>query len=345
MRTPLTRLVLIFVVAVAASPALAQTRPSGTADGTIGGPATAALSPYTVPSPAQPPAAAVPGTEPTRVIRKGYFSVNAGYQGATNSFTARWSYPSSLETATVTAEYPVKPGVLIDIAGGVRLVRDLTVGVAVSRYQRSDPASLSASVPHPFFYNQPRTLDATVSGPQRTETAVHVQAMWTFAAAAKVQVGLFGGPSVFSVRQVIVSAVNFAEAYPYDTITLSSTSTQTQTASKVGFNVGADVAYLLNKQIGVGVMIRYSGVTVGFKAPDGTALSLKAGGLQVGAGFRVRFWLESRVRTSERPKVRMSAFGLRTSGPSDFGRSYSPFPARGCAFLYTASNCAAFTCV
>jgi hypothetical protein len=226
---------------------------------------------------------------PPTVLQRGYFSVNAGYQGTTNNFTNTWSFPYDLETTSVTASYSMKPGVLIDVAGGVRLWRDLSIGAAVSRYDRSDFASLSASVPHPFFYNQPRSFQGTSPGPKRTETAAHLQAMWTFAAGSKIQVGVSGGPTFFTVRQTFISAVSFAEVYPYDTISISNTSTGTQSASKATFNVGGDLTCLIYKQIGVGGMVRFSGVTVGFKAADGSTLLVKAGGLQVGAGLRVRF--------------------------------------------------------
>ena len=223
------------------------------------------------------------------VMPHGYFFVNAGYQGTTNAFTSTWSYPSNQETASVTAGYSVKPAVLIDVAGGARLWRDLSIGVAVSRYHRADLASLSASVPHPFYFNQPRSFQASTAGPERTETAVHLQAMWTFAAASRIQVGVFGGPSVFRVSQVTISAVNFAEAYPYDTVTLGNVSMKTQAASKATFNAGVDLTWLVYKQIGIGGMVRFSGVNVGFTEADGTALPVKAGGLQAGAGLRVRF--------------------------------------------------------
>jgi hypothetical protein len=288
MRSSAVCVPVVLLLAVTVSPAFAQMlAQEGSTTTRVA--STAAVPANNQPATDGPTSATTMAPALPTVLQRGYFSVNAGYQGTTNNFTNTWSFPYDLETASVTAGYSVKRGVLIDIAGGVRVVRDLTVGVAVSRYQRSDPASLSASVPHPFFYNQPRSFQGTSAGAQRTETAVHVQAMWTFAAARKVQVGVFGGPSVFSVKQVLIWSINFADVYPYDSVTVSNTSTQAQSASKTGFNVGADVTYLFYKQIGVGGMVRFSGVSVGFKTQDGTALSLKAGGLQVGAGIRFRF--------------------------------------------------------
>jgi hypothetical protein len=288
MRSWTFRVPVALLLAVAVSPAFAQTpaKEGGTPNRVT---STAAASSNRQPATDQPTSGSVPAAAAPTALHRGYFSVNAGYQGATNNFTSAWSLPCYLEAESVNVGYSVKPGVLIDVGGGVRVWRGLTVGVAVSRYNRADLASLSASVPHPLYYDQPRSFQGTAAGPQRTETAVHVQAMWVFAAARKIQVGVFGGPSLFSVKQVFIWSVNFADVYPYDTVTVSNTPTESQFASKTGFNVGGDVTYLVYKQIGVGGLVRFSGVRVGFKTQDGTALSLKAGGLQVGAGFRVRF--------------------------------------------------------
>ncbi len=269
MRATLTRVLLAAIPLVAAIPAAAQTTDRAAAQ-------------------AKPPAAVAPGPSAPAPGR-GYLSLNAGYQGTTTSFSNTWSYASNLETAAVTAAYSIKPALLIDGGGGVRVWRGLMVGVAVSRFERSDAAGVSASVPHPFFYNTPRTYQGTTGGPHRTETGLHIQAMWTAPLARHVLASVFGGPSVFSVRQVFVSSLNLSDAYPYDSISLANASTEARTASKVGFNVGGDFTYLLYREIGVGAMVRYSGASVPFRAPDGTAVALKAGGVQAGAGLRVRF--------------------------------------------------------
>ena len=285
----LARVLLVFALTLAPTPALAQATGAPTAgDPSQPGVAAPTRDAAAAASALYPPPAAPAGAERT-ALQHGYLSVNGGYQGTTNAFTSAWSYASNQETASVVAGYSVKPGVLIDVAGGVRLWRDLSLGGAISRYDRADLASLSASVPHPFFFNRPRSFQATSSGPKRTETAVHLQAMWTFAAGSRFQVGVSGGPTFFTVRQTFITALSFAEAYPYDTIALSGTSAGTQSASKATFNVGGDLTCLFSRQIGVGITVRYSGVNVGFKAADGSALPVAAGGLQVASGLRVRF--------------------------------------------------------
>ncbi len=271
---------LASILVLAASPVLAQ---PATAPGAGGaGARSETSSSEGVPDVSS---AASPPTMPWR----GYLSLNVGYQGTTNTFTSSWKAPYYLETESLAAGYSQKPGVLIDAGAGVRVWGALALGVAVSRYHRSDFASLSATVPHPLLFNQPRAFSATSAGPSRTETAAHVQAMWLLAARPNIQVGVFGGPTVFSVEQVTISAVNFAEVYPYTVVTVANVATERQTRTKVGVNVGGDVTILVQRHVGVGVLARYSGTTVDFTGPGGATVPSKAGGFQVGGGLRFRF--------------------------------------------------------
>ena len=94
----------------------------------------------------------------------------------------------------------------------------------------------------------------------------------------------FGGPSFFTVKQSVVTAVQRTEAYPYDEATFSGATVETEEESTNGFNVGADVAYYFTKNIGVGGIVRFSSATAAFSLGD-----VDAGGALVGGGVRLRF--------------------------------------------------------
>jgi hypothetical protein len=67
-------------------------------------------------------------------------------------------------------------------------------------------------------------------------------------------------------------------------------SQSTLTASKMGFNVGADLTFRFANNFGVGGMMRYSSATVTLQSDGSDATSdVKVGGFQVGAGIRIRF--------------------------------------------------------
>ena len=101
-----------------------------------------------------------------------------------------------MEAGGLNVSYPMKGAVEIDIGGGVRVWRNLGIGVAVSLMTQSDTATITGTIPHPFFFNQPRSLSGQSAGLTRKETGVHVFALWMIPVTKAVQVGVFGGPTV-----------------------------------------------------------------------------------------------------------------------------------------------------
>ena len=218
-----------------------------------------------------------------------YVSVNGSYQGAPASFNDRIAETTNLEPASAALAYAVRNAPGFDIGMGARVAGRLSIGAAVSRYTQSDVASVTASVPHPFFFNQARAVSGTVDSLARQELAVHVAAAWTIAAGSAVRVAVFGGPSFFSTKLDLVNGANYTETYPYDTASLAGADVGRSSKSAVGFNTGVDVAYMFTPSIGAGTIVRFSRAQTQFDRPDGTTLGITVGGAQVGAGLRLRF--------------------------------------------------------
>ena len=63
---------------------------------------------------------------------------------------------------------------------------------------------------------------------------------------------------------------------------------QRVTKSRVGFNVGADLSYMLSAKVGVGTTVMFSRARVSLPS-TGHDLTVSAGGAHVGAGLRFRF--------------------------------------------------------
>ena len=91
------------------------------------------------------------------------------------------------------------------------------------------------------------------------------------------------------MEQGLVTDVRFTHAYPYDRAEFSDAITASQSNSKIGFNVGADIAYYFSDRVGIGWLTRYSEATVGLPSVDGGTVSVQAGGLHTVGGLRVRF--------------------------------------------------------
>ena len=180
---------------------------------------------------------------------------------------------------------PWRDEVVLAVDGVLKAVwRQL--GVGVSRLSRSETVGLSGQLPHPFRFDRPRAVDGTEAGVAREETAIHVHARWGIPVSQSVEVALFGGPTFFSVSQAFVTGIDFDQAYPYDTATLTTAMTRTQDGSTIGFNVGADVSVYFSRWVGVGGLIRFSRSEVDLGDRPTT---IAVGGLHTAAGLRLRF--------------------------------------------------------
>jgi hypothetical protein len=214
---------------------------------------------------------------------RGFVNVSGFFQPSSSfSNTVQptdFAEPSVVDTTYKTGSVPG-----FEAEGGARLWRNLAIGVGVSWFSKDTAGAVSAQVPHPFFFNKPRAVsgDANLS---RDETAVHLEALWMVPLAIRWQLALSGGPSWFSVHQDVVSDVAITQTYPYDSATFASATTVHRSASKAGFNAGADVTFLLRPRVGLGFGVMFSHASV----PLDDTLTVDAGGAHVGGGLRVRF--------------------------------------------------------
>jgi len=210
-------------------------------------------------------------------------SVNASYLTASRTFDDTRTFDLYAETASVTSDYAVEPSVGVDAGAIVRIWKGLGAGVAFTSYSDSRDIEIEASLPHPLIFNSPRTITGTVAG-DHEETAVHLQFAYIVPIGAKVSAVIFGGPSFFTVKQSVVTAVQRSETYPFDEAAFTGATVATEEESVNGFNVGADVAWYFTKNVGVGGIVRFSAATAAFSLGD-----VDAGGALVGGGLRLRF--------------------------------------------------------
>lgn len=219
----------------------------------------------------------------------GWVSFNGGTQATSTAFDDNIVFPEFHEDADFDAAYGVGGGAIFDGGGGVRLANGLGFGVAVSRFEKLDPASLDARIPHPFFFDRPRSLSGSEPDLTRRETAVHVEVRWFRPVSDTVEVAVFGGPTLFNVRQDLVTAIGYDHVYPYNEASLASATRTAASASKIGFHAGADVGFFFSEVVGVGALIRYSGGSVDLPGEGGNMVPVDIGGFHVGGGLRLRF--------------------------------------------------------
>ena len=220
---------------------------------------------------------------------RGFVSINGGYQASSTDFRDSIAFTEFVEQGSIDSSYNVKSGPQLDIAGGARVWRSLGIGVGVTRFSKSGAASVAGKIPHPFFFNQPRSVEGEAAGLKREELAVHIQAMAIVPGAKgcllpSSQVHRSSASNKGSFR-----SCRYSQQYPYDTATFSGVDTSTPSESTIGFNVGADVGYFFARNVGIGGVIRFSRASADFTSIDGETLAVDAGGVQAGAGLRLRF--------------------------------------------------------
>lgn len=232
------------------------------------------------------------GKAPAAAAKRGpkvFVSGDGGYQTSSSGFTSQVTFPLYAEDATFTATAPNAGGAVVAMRAGFRLWRNLAVGAGVTGFWSTRSADVTASLPHPFYFNQPRSADGSASGLTRNEAMVAVEASWIVPLRARMDMQVFAGPAFFNVRADLPTSVQFTEAYPYTTATFTSLQTTSVSDSATGFTVGADVAYMFNPSIGVGGHLRFSRASATLSSAGGQQTSIDLGGFQAGGGLRFRF--------------------------------------------------------
>jgi hypothetical protein len=229
----------------------------------------------------RPPAA--PGSQPrTRAM------INGGYQPSTTSIDDSFTFSLYQETGTTEATYSIDAGSIFEGGAAVRLVQGLAFGGVISHFTVDTPASVTSSVPHPFFLQRNREVSGEAEGLRRQETAIHFQAQYWLPPMGKFHVVLAGGPSIIAVKQTIVVEVNYTEEFPYDTAPFTGVDSKRGSGTAMGFNAGVDFQYMFNPSLGAGGLVRVSKGTADISV-DNRSIKTDAGGTQIAAGIRLAF--------------------------------------------------------
>src|SRR5207247_5277013 len=178
------------------------------------------------------------------------------------------------ETLTVTTSQSVGSGAIFDISGGYRVWRTVSAAIGFSNFSKSNDASGSASISNPLIFSQPATVSVSQSGLNHSERAVHIMASWVFPVTNEFDVTLAVGPSIFSVKQEIVS-VNVPSGTQTANVSVGS-----ESKTAVGAIIQVDGNYFLTSRwgarLGAGVFMRYAGAKVNLPSVS----DLRVGGFQ-----------------------------------------------------------------
>lgn len=276
----------------AVAPAAPAAKPPAVAPGAPAAPPPA-VAPGTAvalpPAPPTEPSAAPTGPPAARFS----VSLGAGAQASSSAFGDTAWFPMNDETTTYRGVYSTPRASALDVSIGVRLSRSAVLGVA---YWRSTPlptASIAATVPHPLDYRAPRPASAGGFAAGRLENDLHLQAALVMPVSRRADLSIFGGPSLFFLRQDLVTldVGSFRDTYPFDTVNMTgSYHTVRRSKMGVGGNVGFDLSVMVWRYFGVGATARYARGSLELPATmDGYATLVKVGGVQASGGLRLRF--------------------------------------------------------
>jgi hypothetical protein len=217
---------------------------------------------------------------------RGAVTVGAGYQVSANTFSGTVRFEVFAEEGSITTGYSVKQRPRLDAGVVVRLWRGFGVGVAGSSLTGTNAAQITGSIPHPIAASQPRTLTGTADV-THNESVIHLQAVYWFQPARRLDVMVSGGPSMLRVAQDFVSDVSYTQTSPYDSVTFQGATVLRERTTARGGNAGIVVGVRVRRHLGVAGLVRYSTAHVAF--PDTGVPAFTIGGLQTGVGVQIPF--------------------------------------------------------
>lgn len=219
-----------------------------------------------------------------------FVGIGGGGQSAPGAFADNVGFLIYDENAQYQTYYAPRKASALDATLGMRLTPHFILAVAFWHSTSLPNASISAVIPHPFSYNTPRPTSAAGLSVGRTENDGHLQLTWLMPLSSRVDLSIFGGPSLFYVRQNLVSGdLTLRESYPYDTVAISSFRTATKSKATIGANAGMDLTVIVWRNLGVGVGGRYARGSTTVASADSGTVKMQLGGVQVSGGLRMRF--------------------------------------------------------
>ncbi|MEP6918000.1 MAG: hypothetical protein ABJC89_20300, partial [Acidobacteriota bacterium] len=148
-------------------------------------------------------------------VARAVVSVTAGYQTSQPTFSQSITFEEYSEEGSLTTAYATRRRPVADGGLTLRLWRRLGVGVAGSYFHDAGSATVSALLPNPFVFDQPRQISGP-AGVTHNELALHFQAAYWAPISPRVALIVSGGPTVFRVEQDFVSDVTYSHTDPYD---------------------------------------------------------------------------------------------------------------------------------
>jgi len=232
------------------------------------------------------PKSVVPAGRPTTRYHVG---VGGGAQSAGRAFADDVVFQIYDENGRYHTNYSTSRSSALDATLGLRFGQHFILAVAFWHSTPAANADVLAVIPHPFSYNTPRPASANGFAVGGVENDGHLQLTWLVPLSSHVDLSIFGGPSLFYIRQDLISGLSLRESYPYDTVGISGFQTVRKSKAAIGGNAGVDLTVMVWRYLGVGISGRYARASLTMASGDSGTIKVRAGGAQVSGGLRMRF--------------------------------------------------------
>jgi len=226
-----------------------------------------------------------------------FISIDGGFQGGSQQVQNQAVTPDVFGEDQITKtdhniDHTAAAGRVSVVA---RLWGNLGFGLGYTVSSEAGEGVVTVMVPHPIFYNRPRTASTDLTDLRHREDMFHFQAVYIVPLPTdryildRAQLQIFGGPTVMTVAQAVVTGATTGEVGPpFAAVTLHDVQRQELTTTGLGFNVGMDFAYMFGDSYGAGMFVQYAGGSLDFEGRGGPS-EVTVGGIQFGGGLRFRF--------------------------------------------------------
>lgn len=179
------------------------------------------------------------------------------------------------------------PGMAVHADG--TLWRRMTLGGAVSYESGGVEAAIDARLPHPFFFNRPRSVAGTVDGMTQNALGLGIRVGWQVPITQRLDLHVTGGPLWLRLDYPVVTGVRFAETFPFNTASFTGADTASGDAWGTGLTVGAEVGWRWRRHLGFASGVAFRHVSVGVAATTDRRVTVDAGRLRAHAGVRLSY--------------------------------------------------------
>lgn len=221
--------------------------------------------------------------------------VNGAYQQSSRQFQTETTFRTYGEPARLLTREEFRGGGHIDAGGSLRIWRGVVLGASFTQVADSGSAEVTGTIPHPLDVERDRTPPPQTPALSRRERGTHAYLAWRIPLRYSLEVELSAGPSYFSLRQGVVANATPVEVVgpPFAEVGLQ-VDLGEHTRNGVGYNAGIDVTYMLTPttripQVGIGYFVRVTRGSVSLPVAADTRRRVSVGGVQTGAGLRLRF--------------------------------------------------------